>query len=46
MMLPGVLPHPREVLLKENNNGDHVTVAGQAFHGSQASEEGARISQT
>ncbi|KAG6750581.1 hypothetical protein POTOM_045079 [Populus tomentosa] len=30
---------------QENNNGDHGTVAGQAFHGSQASEEGARISQ-
>ncbi|XP_011023479.1 PREDICTED: uncharacterized protein LOC105124950 [Populus euphratica] len=30
---------------QENNNGDHGTVAGQAFHRSQASEEGARISQ-
>lgn len=30
---------------QENNNGDHGTVAGQAFHGSQASEEGARMSQ-
>ncbi|KAJ6876946.1 hypothetical protein NC651_029843 [Populus alba x Populus x berolinensis] len=30
---------------QENNNGDHGTVAGQAFHGSLASEEGARISQ-